>query len=88
MVLSCGALRALLPQHGAEDVSQFDSRFTKMPVVDSPVETSISESANMAFKVSLQFARCSLLGSVVWRGGKESRISYNSHAPQEACMHH
>lgn len=35
---------------GAEDVSQFDDRFTKLTPVDSPVDTRLSESANLNFK--------------------------------------
>ena len=40
----------VFPQRGAEDVSQFDDRFTKLTPVDSPVDTRLSESANLNFK--------------------------------------
>ena len=46
----------LLPsshQSGDEDVSQFDSKFTKLTPIDSPpVESKISDSANLNFQVS------------------------------------
>lgn len=73
------------PQHGAEDVSQFDSRFTKMPVVDSPVEASLSESANLAFQVSL-------LGNPSWVHACQAysanacrEVSQHAHTAQIAC---
>ncbi len=34
-----------------DDVSQFDSKFTKQPAIDSPVDSMLSESANMVFMV-------------------------------------
>ena len=40
-----------LPQRSAEDVSQFDSRFTAQTPIDSPVDIRISESANLNFQV-------------------------------------
>lgn len=39
------------PQQSEEDVSQFDSHFTKQTPVDSPDDTTLSESANQAFLV-------------------------------------
>ncbi len=39
-------------QHGEDDTSQFDAKFTQMPPVDSPVESKLSESANLNFQVS------------------------------------
>ena len=41
-----------LLQKGNDDVSQFDTRFTKLTPIDSPVDTKISASADMNFKVS------------------------------------
>ena len=38
-------------QRGADDVSQFDSRFTAQTPIDSPVDARISESANLNFQV-------------------------------------
>lgn len=35
---------------GEDDVSQFDTKFTKQTPVDSPVESTLSESANMIFQ--------------------------------------
>ena len=37
-----------------DDVSQFDTKFTKQAPIDSPVDTTLSESANMVFVVSCQ----------------------------------
>ncbi|KFP07359.1 Ribosomal protein S6 kinase beta-2, partial [Calypte anna] len=37
------------PQQSEEDVSQFDTRFTRQTPVDSPDDATISESANQAF---------------------------------------
>ncbi|RLV97151.1 hypothetical protein DV515_00012055 [Chloebia gouldiae] len=37
------------PQQSEEDVSQFDTRFTRQTPVDSPDDAAISESANQAF---------------------------------------
>lgn len=39
------------PQQSEEDVSQFDTRFTRQTPVDSPDDAAISESANQAFLV-------------------------------------
>ncbi|XP_017494097.1 PREDICTED: ribosomal protein S6 kinase beta-2-like, partial [Rhagoletis zephyria] len=36
-----------------DDVSQFDTRFTRQIPVDSPDETTLSESANLIFQVSV-----------------------------------
>ncbi len=38
-------------QRNDEDVSQFDTRFTKLTPIDSPVDTKISTSADMNFQV-------------------------------------
>lgn len=40
-------------QQSAEDVSQFDSKFTSQTPVDSPDDSTLSESANQAFLVSV-----------------------------------
>lgn len=34
-----------------DDVSQFDTKFTKQTPIDSPDESTLSESANMVFQV-------------------------------------
>lgn len=39
-------------QRSEDDVSQFDTKFTKQIPVDSPEESTLSESANMMFQVS------------------------------------
>lgn len=39
------------PQQSEEDVSQFDTRFTRQTPVDSPDDTALSESADQAFLV-------------------------------------
>lgn len=39
------------PQQSEEDVSHFDTRFTRQTPVDSPDDTALSESANQAFLV-------------------------------------
>ena len=39
-------------QTNDEDVSQFDTKFTKQTPVDSPDDTVLSESANQVFTVS------------------------------------
>ena len=44
----------LSPQQSAEDVSQFDSKFTSQTPVDSPDDSTLSESANQAFLVTSQ----------------------------------
>lgn len=55
-VLSCSPLTLLWmflysPQTGDDDVSQFDSKFTRQTPVDSPVDSMLSESANKIFQV-------------------------------------
>lgn len=40
-------------QQSDEDVSQFDTRFTRQTPVDSPDDTSLSHSAELAFAVRL-----------------------------------
>ena len=40
-----------IAQSGVEDTSNFESRFTTLPPVDSPVETELSLSATQAFMV-------------------------------------
>lgn len=46
-------------QQSEEDVSQFDTRFTRQTPVDSPDDAAISESANQAFLV---------VGAQLWGG--------------------
>lgn len=41
-------------QKSADDTSQFDEQFTATVPVDSPVESTLSESANMIFQVSFE----------------------------------
>ena len=38
-------------QSSEDDVSQFDTRFTKQTPIDSPDDSTLSESANMVFQV-------------------------------------
>lgn len=40
-------------QQSDDDVSQFDSKFTRQTPVDSPDDSTLSESANQVFLVSL-----------------------------------
>ena len=40
-----------IAQNGVEDTSNFESRFTTLPAVDSPVEAELSLSATQAFMV-------------------------------------
>lgn len=42
----------LFLQKSADDTSQFDEQFTATVPVDSPVESTLSESANLIFQVS------------------------------------
>ena len=42
-------------QRSEDDVSQFDTKFTKQVPVDSPDESTLSESANLIFQVSNPF---------------------------------
>jgi len=42
----------LIQQRSEDDVSQFDTRFTRQIPVDSPDDTTLSESANLIFQVS------------------------------------
>lgn len=53
-------IRLSLPawQRGADDVSQFDSRFTAQTPIDSPVDAKISESANLNFQVCQTVHSC------------------------------
>lgn len=50
-VLSNVKVFLCLHQSGEDDVSQFDSKFTKQTPVDSPDDHMLSESANMVFEV-------------------------------------
>lgn len=45
--------RSLFLQQSADDVSQFDSKFTSQTPVDSPDDSTLSESANQVFLVSV-----------------------------------
>lgn len=42
-------------QRSEDDVSQFDTKFTKQIPVDSPDDSTLSESANLIFQVSSKF---------------------------------
>jgi p70 ribosomal S6 kinase len=42
---------SLILQAGEDDVSQFDTKFTKQTPIDSPDESTLSESANLVFQV-------------------------------------
>lgn len=43
---------------GEDDVSQFDTKFTKQTPIDSPDESTLSESANMVFQVRIPQLYC------------------------------
>lgn len=45
--------RSVFLQQSADDVSQFDSKFTSQTPVDSPDDSTLSESANQVFLVSV-----------------------------------
>lgn len=45
-------------QRSEDDVSQFDTKFTKQVPVDSPEESTLSESANMMFQVTWILTNC------------------------------
>lgn len=47
------SLSRLFWQQSADDASQFDSKFTSQTPVDSPDDSTLSESANQAFLVTL-----------------------------------
>ena len=40
-------------QRSEDDVSQFDTKFTRQIPIDSPEESTLSESANLMFQVSV-----------------------------------
>lgn len=42
-----------IPIRGDEDVSQFDTKFTGLVPIDSPVDSNISASADLNFKVHM-----------------------------------
>lgn len=48
-------------QRSEDDVSQFDTRFTRQVPVDSPDDTTLSESVNLIFQVSVNRASKSYL---------------------------
>jgi hypothetical protein len=52
-VIKISSLVAL--QAGEDDVSQFDTKFTKQTPIDSPDESTLSESANLVFQVMCKF---------------------------------
>ena len=52
--ISCNLFLCLL-QAGEDDVSQFDTKFTKQTPIDSPDESTLSESANLVFQVWILF---------------------------------
>ena len=43
-----------LKKKSEDDVSQFDTKFTKQAPVDSPVDSTLSESANQVFLVNIR----------------------------------
>ena len=47
----CCPISFFYSQTGEEDVSQFDSKFTRQTPVDSPVDSMLSESADKIFQV-------------------------------------
>ena len=47
-----------IAQSGVEDTSNFESRFTTLPAVDSPVEAELSFSATQAFTVRIDTGVC------------------------------
>jgi len=66
-------------QAGEDDVSQFDTKFTKQTPIDSPDESTLSESANLVFQVMYKFC----IGEVFMMneinlGNSGSIFSYNT----------
>lgn len=51
MVIS-NIINTFLSQTSEDDVSQFDTRFTLQTPIDSPDESTLSESANLMFQVN------------------------------------
>ena len=51
MILQNDQTYPFLLQSGEEDVSQFDTKFTKQTPVDSPDDSCLSESVNQIFSV-------------------------------------
>lgn len=52
MLLYSSTVSLVTLQQSADDVSQFDSKFTSQTPVDSPDDSTLSESANQAFLVT------------------------------------
>lgn len=61
-----------------DDVSQFDTKFTKQTPIDSPDESTLSESANLVFQVSAeQLTLCPLI--VFWRDKNRYAFHLKAH---------
>ncbi|KAB0390088.1 hypothetical protein E2I00_011612, partial [Balaenoptera physalus] len=75
-------------QQSEEDVSQFDSHFTRQTPVDSPDDTALSESANQAFLPKLRSPR--RLNSSPWTPiryrGAGARSSFGSAVNPRAAL--
>lgn len=55
----CCPISCFYSQTGEEDVSQFDSKFTRQTPVDSPVDSMLSESADKIFQVRIKLTLAS-----------------------------
>ena len=55
------SLPSFPPQRGEDDVSQFDTRFTRLTPIDSPVDSNISASADLNFKVQCMYIQCTYM---------------------------
>lgn len=82
-------MTGLFWQQSADDVSQFDSKFTSQTPVDSPDDSTLSESANQVFLVS-NYLFTELpnkrdvrsLAAVHWLMGHIRKVIYNKASPQ------
>jgi hypothetical protein len=65
-------------QAGEDDVSQFDTKFTKQTPIDSPDESTLSESANLVFQVKYKLCIGAVfLMNEINLGNFGSLFSYN-----------
>lgn len=51
IVFACDLIDSVYYQVSEEDVSQFDSKFTKQTPIDSPCDSTLSDSYNKIFEV-------------------------------------
>jgi len=71
-------LHFVILQAGEDDVSQFDTKFTKQTPIDSPDESTLSESANLVFQVMYKFCIGEVFMMNEIDGNFGSVFSYNT----------